>query len=179
MAQANTIQPDDSTANPHFSAITQFDAVMRAYDRSGIRYSFKYYDDDDHGSVPLISEYEGLRFIFDGYRLPLQRVMAEPAFLTEHFADVSDRLGKTFRPSEGMVRLLARITLQQDTTKAIELGEIRAALYPESFRAYVFLGDAWAAKGDRERARSYYEQALRRAPDNASIKEKLGELGGA
>jgi predicted alpha/beta superfamily hydrolase len=60
VAQANTILPDDTTANPHFSAITRFDAVMRAYDRSGIRYAFRYYDDDDHGSVPLISEYDAL-----------------------------------------------------------------------------------------------------------------------
>ena len=39
VAQANTVQPDDTLPNPHFSAITSFDAVMRAYDRSGIRWA--------------------------------------------------------------------------------------------------------------------------------------------
>jgi predicted alpha/beta superfamily hydrolase len=178
VAQANTIQPDDTTANRHFSAISQFDAVMRAYDRSGIRYAFRYYDDDDHGSVPLISEYDALRFIFDGYKVPLQRVLAEPALLTEHFQDVSRQLGAAFQPTESMTRLLARVALGQDTTAAIAFGEIRAALYPESYRAYEFLGDVWAARADVERALGYYEQALARKPDNAALREKLNKLAG-
>ena len=178
VAQANTIQPDDTTANQHFSAIAQFDGVMRAYDRSGIRYGFEYYDDDDHGSVPLISEYDALRFIFDGYKVPLQRVLAEPAHLIEHFQDVSQRLGATFQPSESMTRLLAQVALGQDTAVAIAFGEIRAELYPESYRAYEFLGDVWADKGEVETARRYYEQALARDQGNAAIKEKLDELTG-
>ncbi len=178
VAQANTIQPDDTTTNRHFSAITQFNAVMEAYDRSGIRYAFRYYDQDDHGSVPMISEYDALRFIFDGYKVPLQRVIAEPALLTEHFRRVSDRLGKTFQPTEGMTRLMARVALGRDTTAAIALGEIRTDLYPESAQAYEFLGDVWAGKGDIRKARTYYEQALARNPDAAEIREKLNDLGG-
>jgi len=34
-----------------------------------LKYASRYYSDDDHGSVPLASEYDGLRFIFDYYRL--------------------------------------------------------------------------------------------------------------
>jgi predicted alpha/beta superfamily hydrolase len=178
VAQANTIVADDTIPNLHFSAISRFDAVMRAYDRSGIRYAFRYYDEDDHGSVPLISEYDALRFIFDGYRVPLQRVIEHPPLLVEHFREVSERLGKTFHPSEGMIRLLAQILLPEDTAKAIAFGEMRTELYPESFRAYEFLGDVWAGKGDPGRARSFYEQALARSPDNDALKEKIAGLGG-
>jgi predicted alpha/beta superfamily hydrolase len=178
VAQANTISPDDTTANPHFSAISRFNAVMGAYDQSGIRYGFRYYEDDDHGSVPLISEYEALRFIFDGYKVPFQRVIAEPAFLVEHFRDVSVRLRETFQPSEGMVRLFAQFMLGQDTIKAIEVGELRVKLYPESSPAYEFLGDIWAGRGEIEKARSYYEEALARSPESAALREKLSTLGG-
>lgn len=177
VAQANTLQPDDTLANPHFAAIAQFDAVMRAYDRSGVRYAFHYYPEDDHGSVPLIAEYDALRFIFDGYEVPLGRVLDDPAVLTEHFRDVSARLGTEFRPSEGMVMLLANVALQQDTAKAIMLGEMALELYPGSRRAPVFLGDRWAERGDVPRARAYYEQALARSPGNAALRKKLDELG--
>lgn len=176
VAQANTVLPDDTIPNRHFSAITRFDAVMRAYDQSGIRYAFRYYDDDDHGSVPLISGYDALRFVFEGYRVPLARVLAEPEFLVEHFRDVSNRLDEEFRPTEPMIAQFARFALTQDTAKAIELGEIRTRLYPESFRAHEFLGDVYAGRGDPERARSYYEEALARSPGNESIEEKLGGL---
>jgi len=178
VAQANTLQPDSIETNAHFSAITKFDALMRSYPQSGIRYGFRYYKGDDHGSVPLISEYDALRFIFDGYQVPLQQVMADPPLLTAHFRKVSEKLGVTFRPSEGMVGLLATIMMAQDTTAAVAFGEMRAELYPESFRALEFLGDVWAGKGDVRKARSYYEQALHRSPGNSAIEEKLDGLDG-
>lgn len=180
VAQANKTDPDATTASPSFSAITQFDAVMRAYNRSGIRYGFRYYDDDDHGSVPLISEYDALRFIFDGYRVPFQRIAAEPSLLAEHFQGVSARLGVMFKPSEALVLGIATDALaqDQDTANAIQLGEIAMELYPDSHRAAEFLGDVWAAKGDKARALGYYEQALAKSPGNDGLDEKISQLGG-
>jgi tetratricopeptide (TPR) repeat protein len=177
VAQANTINPADTARNLHFESITQFNEVMRAYDRSGIRYGFRYYDRDDHGSVPVIAEYDALRFLFDGYGAPLQQIIEEPARLTEHFRKVSEGLGADFQPSEAMIRLLSQVTLAGDTAKAIEFGEIRTELYPESFRAWEFLGDVWAAKGDAAKARGYYERALEKGADPAAIREKLDKLG--
>src|SRR5450631_524811 len=61
VGQANTINPDDSLANLHFGSIIQFNSILGAYPQSGIRYAYKYYPADSHGSVPLIAEYEALR----------------------------------------------------------------------------------------------------------------------
>ncbi len=177
VAQANTLNPGDTSRNLHFESILQFNALMQAYDRSGIRYAYRYYDRDDHGSVPMIAEYDALRFIFDGYKLPLLQVLDRPSLLVEHFRKVSERLGATFTPSEGMVRQLAEIELSRDTANAIELAETRVRLYPESFRAYEFLGDVWAARGDRPKARSYYEQALAKSSNSVAIREKIARLG--
>jgi uncharacterized protein len=177
VAQANTINAADTTRNLHFESITRFDAIMRAYDRSGLRYGFRYYDADDHGSVPLIAEYDALRFIFDGYRVPLLRVVDEPRLLNEHFRDVSARLGATFRPSASMLMQLGQFALTRDTASAIEFGEMHVAQYPEDARAYEFLGDVRAARGEVERARRYYEQALARNGDRSRVREKVGKLG--
>ncbi len=178
VAQANTLSPDDTTRNLHFESIMKFNEIMKAYDRSGIRYGYKYYDHDDHGSVPMIAEYDALRFIFNGYKVPLQQVIARPTLLTEHFRDVSARLGATFRPSEGMLRLFAHVVLNSDTARAIEFGEMRAHLYPDSWRAFGFLGDIYAARDDRVKARSNYEQALAKGADPANIRSKIEKLDG-
>jgi len=178
VAQANTLNPDDTTRNVHFESIMKFNEIMRAHDRSGIRYGYHYYDRDDHGSVPMIAEYDALRFIFDGYRAPLLQMLEQPDQLLEHYRAVSERLGATFTPSERMLQLLASVGMQRDTAKAIELGEIRARLYPESHRALEFLGDAWAARGDKAKARSYFEQAIAKGGNAASIGEKIDKLGG-
>lgn len=58
------------------------------------------------------------------------------------------------------------------------MGEVWRDLYPESFRSYEFLGDVAAARGNAQKARALYEQALARSPGHARIREKLGELSG-
>jgi len=179
VAQANTINPADTARNLHFESITRFDAILRAYDRSGVRYGFRYYDDDDHGSVPLIAEYDALRFIFDGYKVPLAQVLDRPRLLVDHFREASARLGGTFQPSWRMLAQLGQLAMTQDTAKAIEVGEIGVELYPEYPHAYEFLGDVWVARGDTTRARSYYGQALERKPDDSRLREKIGRLGRA
>lgn len=178
VAHANTLSPTDTAPNLHHQSIAQFHEIMEAFDRSGIRYAFKYYGDDSHGSVPLIAEYDALRFIFDAYDVPLQRVVSDPAVLAEHFEGVTRALGVPFTPPEGMLRLLGQVLMAQDTTAAIAVGEMRVARYPENYRGYEFLGDAWAAAGDVARARGYYEEALRRSGGEARVRGKLEKLGG-
>ncbi len=176
VAQANTINPDDSTSNAHFESILQFNGILEAYNQTGLRYAYKYYGDDSHGSVPLIAEYDALRFIFDGYSLDLGRVLASPSLLLRHFQAVSAKLGATFVPSEGMVARLGQFAMSQDTAKAIELLQIGAELYPDSYRASDRLGTAWMAKGDSKKARTYFEQSLAKNANNQHAKDMLEKL---
>ena len=44
----------------------------------------KYHPDDSHGSVPMIAEYDALRYIFAGYALDVQRAISAPAYLAAH-----------------------------------------------------------------------------------------------
>ena len=178
VAQANTINAPDTTVNQHFGAIAQFDGVVRAYNQSGLRYGFKYYGDDDHGSVPLIAEYDALRFIFDGYKLPLMLTIDRPGFIREHFARVSAKLGYEQLPPESMVEVLGRITMGMDTTKALAFFTMNTELYPNSAKAHASLGDAWVAKGDTAKAITAYERALAVRPGNAQAKEAIRKLQG-
>ncbi len=176
VAQANTINPDDTTSNMHFGSIVQFNGILEAYNKSGLRYGYKYYPNDSHGSVPLIAEYDALRFIFDGYSLDLGRVLAAPSLLTEHFRAVSAKLGATFAPSEGMIAQLGQFAMTQDTAKAIEFLQIGVDLYPDSYRGYDRLGTAWMAKGDPKKARTYFERSLAKNPANQHAKDMLAKL---
>jgi predicted alpha/beta superfamily hydrolase len=176
VAQANTLSPDDTVTNSHFGSITQFDAVFKAYNSSGLRYAFKYYEHDDHGSVPLIAEYDALRFIFDGYKLNLQRVIAAPRSITAHFQNVSNRLGATFTPSEGALRLLGTVAMGQQPAQAAEFHRIATELYPQSWRAWDHLGTAALAAKDTVTTRRAWDESLRRNPGNTALRDRLGKL---
>ena len=176
VAQANTINPNDTTSNLHFGSIVQFNGVLEAYNKTGLRYGYKYYPNDSHGSVPMIAEYDALRFIFDGYPLDLGRVLATPSLLTEHFRAVSAKLGSTFAPSEGMIAQLGQFAMTQDTAKAIEFFQIGIDLYPNSYRGYDRMGNAWMAKGDQKKARAYFEQSLAKNPNDQTAKDMIKKM---
>jgi uncharacterized protein len=176
VAQANTMSAQDTTANVHFDAIGRFDAVMRAHNTSGLRYAFRYYDQDDHGSVPLIATYDALRFIFDGYRMDLRRVMATPDLIREHFTKVSARLGAPFQPSEAALMQLGQFALAQDTAAAIRFFELANEYHPAGHRAWARLGALREARRDPAGARAAYEQVLARRPGDAAARGALERL---
>ena len=176
LGQANTLSPDDTTTNNHFNAMVQFNEVVNRYNASGLRYGYKYYDKDDHGSVPLITEYDALRFIFDGYKLSLGHVLADPALLPQHYRNVSARMGAPFQPSEAVVFQLAGFMVGQDTTKAIAMYEIGTQYFPNSYRSYDRLGALWAAKGDKQKAIGFLEKSLALNPGNSLTVNRLTEL---
>jgi uncharacterized protein len=177
VAHANTLNPTDTTVNRHFNSITQFNRILEWENQSGLRYRYKYYNEDDHGSVPFVAEYDALRFIFAAYAPRLVELMARPANVVEHFARASAALGYTVKPPESMLILLGQYALgsASDTTKALEYYQIYQELYPESPRPYVAQGLA-LTKRDPARALTYYEKALALKPGDARIKEAIRKL---
>jgi predicted alpha/beta superfamily hydrolase len=177
VGQANTKDLVDSTKSVHYNTIVAFNKLMQTGNKSGVRYGYKYYDGDDHGSVPLIAEYDALHFIFDGYKVNTMAALDRPAAIVEHFAKVSERLGYRVLPPERMVDQLGQAELGRDTTKAVEMMRINTELYPGSSHAFFALGGVYAAKGDAGRAKVAYEKALALDPKNQRAREALGKLG--
>jgi predicted alpha/beta superfamily hydrolase len=182
VGQANTINADDTTANVHYGSIVQFNGVLQSYNKSGLRYGYKYYPDDSHGSVPLIAEYDALRFIFSRFSVDIVAVMQHPAALKEHFAGLSSSFGYAMLPPESVVNLLGYGMLANDTTKALEFFQMNADLYPTSYNAWHALGDGWAATGDTKKAIAAYEKSLALNPKDEKARDaivKLNKPGGA
>ena len=178
VAQANTLGADDSLPNGHFNSIVQFNRILETYNTSGIRYGFKYYPDDSHGSVPMIAEYDALRFIFTGYALDLQQAIASPANVIAHYERVSKQLGYAVRPPEFVVDLLSQVAKGNDTTRVLPMLQLNTELYPVSARAYLMLADYLAQQRDTVRAKAAYEKSLALSPTNARARVALQKLRG-
>jgi predicted alpha/beta superfamily hydrolase len=179
------VKLDTSDGSMHIRSILLLrDYFAQNKDKNGLKFSYKYYGDDNHGSVPFITEYDGLRSIFSFYKLDLHNsyffdsTFKMDSFLTKHYADVSLQFGFTTKPPEDMVNSLAYNAMQQkQMTKAEHLFALNIANYPESFNVWDSMGDFYDAQGNKAQAIDNYKKALA-IKDNADTKKKLDKLQG-
>ena len=148
---------------------------------NGLRWRYKYYTDEDHSSVPLISEYDALRFMFDFYRFRDMDRLFDPAFnadssLTAHYRNVSHHFGYRVNPPEHIVNMLGYFFLQnKNPDKSYLFFSMNVRNYPESFNVHDSLGDYYLSNGDKEKARASFQKALS-LRDNADTRSKLNKL---
>jgi uncharacterized protein len=177
--KSSTTNPDDTTNGFHSRAMLLLNRLLESENRSGLRYAYKYYPSDDHGSVPFIAEYDALRFIFDGYKVDLGKALDDPEYITKHFVKVSEGLGYRTLPPESMIDLFGRAALiRDDTTKAVALYQLNTRLYPTSPNAYNSLGTAWLAKGDKRKALEAFEKSRALKPTNEHARSMVEKLKG-
>ena len=180
----NKVQNDTSADSRHIRSILEMDKFIKAKNPKGLTYDSKYYNGDDHGSVPLIAEYDALRFIFDKYRLKLSNKDFEDSTtvlttkMEKHYAEVSTMMGYKVGPPETMVNNMGYQAMsQKQFAKAAGFFKMNIANYPQSLNVYDSYGDYFIAIGDKENAIVQFKNAL-------SIKEfpetrhKLDELEG-
>ncbi len=132
VAQANTMNADDTLPNQHYDAIARFNAVMGAYNQSGLRYGFQRYDHDTHSSVAFIAEYDALRFVFADFQFDLARAQRDPDVLVRHFDALSARIGTRFDPPYSALTLLTTLAARTDSATVRRYRELTARYYPRS-----------------------------------------------
>ena len=187
MAEGMTLEKlkkDTAVDTRHIRSIFAMDKFIKANPKNGLKYASRYYGDDDHGSVPLISEYDGLRFIFSWYRLKL----APPDFMNadtaivqkyrRHYQTVSKELGYKVLPQEMQINGLGYFILsQKHYEKAAALFRMNIENYPESGNTYDSYADALLAMKDTAAAITNYKKAFG-ITKSEDTKQKLDKLLG-
>jgi uncharacterized protein len=196
LAVANTMSPGEDTlsvqkdtgrVNIHIRSILRYAKDLHSSLRNGLRWSYKYYDDDSHGSVPLIAEYDGLRFIFDYYAFHDQAKVFDPAYpadsavrlVVDHYRKITEQMGYTVLPAENQLNGGAKGFLQGKIyDKAYAFYKLDLDYYPKSVDANAGMGDYYAAKGDKKKALEYYNVAMRLGDKPDWVLEKIEKLSG-
>ena len=177
-----SVQQDTTKMNTHIRSILEVNNYLKNNTKSQLSYKGHYYKDDSHGSVPLITTYDALRFIFDFYQLELgmDDFMNPDSNLLEkvvnHYKKVSKTFGSDAKPEEDFVNGLGYEFLgmgQYD--KAEAFFKLNITNYPESFNVYDSLGDFYAAKGENVKAIENYKKSISLNKDSFS-KPKLEAL---
>jgi predicted alpha/beta superfamily hydrolase len=165
---------------PKLRYVDTLASMLQAQPVKGLRFGSRIYDDETHHSVALRSVYDGLGHIFEGYAPSLDTLYAHPERLEEQYLALSQRLGSEVFLREDLVNYFGYVFLNtyRDLDKALFYFGLNTRHYPSSTNAWDSLGEAQAAKGDREQAIASYRRALALDPENANAAAQLRKLGG-
>lgn len=196
LAAANTMNAgmDTAAARLDTAQVTQhIRSILNLSDRltlrtvNDLRWNFKYYPEEDHASVPLIAEYDALKYIFKHYKFPQTQPVHQffdktytaadlKKIINAHYQALSHEMGYVVRPSEQDLNRFGYIfTSEKDYSRAEMFFQLNIEYYPESFNTYDSMGDYYLSKDDVPAAISYFKKALKLKyrPD---IKMKLEKL---
>jgi uncharacterized protein len=170
LSVANTMQKGMDTARVvkdtagnsfHIRSILHLAKEIDSNPDNGLRFEWKYYGKDDHGSVPFISEYDALRFIFDYYKPDFDGDNITAAKINQHFKAVSGKIGYSMMPPEQMINGMGYGSLQQKKwEQAYELFNMNIENYPKSPNTFDSMGDYFLAKGDSSKAAEMFAKSL-------------------
>lgn len=178
------VRSDTSQTTRHIRSILRF--VEKVPEKSqNLTFDWKYYADDDHGSVPLITEYDALRFLFPWYRLKGLDKFFQPGteetaqnlitLIDSHYAQVSDHFGYEVLPPEQTINSLGYNFIQNKPEFAFELFDLNIKNYPQSANVFDSMGDYYLAQSDTLKAIANFQTAFEMG-ESPLTKEKLDSL---
>lgn len=184
--EIDRVKEDTARSSDHIRSILAFIDKLEDKQDSPLEFGWEYYEDDDHGSVPLITEYDALRFLFPWYRLKgLNEFFEEDAAddpekllkkLEEHYAKVSEHFGYEVPPSEPDVNSLGyNFMTMNKPAMAKAMFELNIKNYPESANVYDSMGDFYLDQEDTIQAIEQFKKALELG-DSPFTREKLSQL---
>ncbi len=182
-----TVVADTTRETNHIRSILDFSKTASLSPQNGLNFSWKYYDDEDHGSVPLISELDGLKFIFSWHLFPKWSEIMDAEKTTEdlldlvtsHYENVSTEFGYEVLPGEQRVNFVAFTLMGRGMNeKAFALFDLNIRNYPDSPDAYESMGDYYMAQSDTVNGKEFFEKALEK-DENSTAGEKLDDLKNA
>jgi predicted alpha/beta superfamily hydrolase len=162
----------------HIRSNLIFAKYLSGKPNNGLAASWKYYGTDNHGSVPLIAEYDALHFLFDYYKMP---AIDNPDLLTiellrKHYQLISDKLGYFVSVPESQINSAGYYFLQKKMfNQAYKFFKYNIDQHPASSNVYDSMGDYYIAINDNKNAIEFLTKALS-VKDVPETKEKLEKL---
>lgn len=175
------VQKDTTKVTEHIRALIDLGKHLTTHS-NGLNFKQKYYPNDDHGSVPLITEYDALRHIFKNYELKMgpQDFMNPSADLIDrvknHYTQLTEQFGYEIKPAEQLVNQMGYQFLQMEQMElAVKLFNMNVLNYPKSPNVYDSLGDFYVTTKNKAKAIDSFKKALA-LKEMDYTRDKLNEL---
>jgi predicted alpha/beta superfamily hydrolase len=120
----------------HTNAIFNIGKAMENASLKNLKYKVDYIPNTDHSSIPLLSWYNGLLFVFDGYHKSHYEYMKDPDLIESHFKDIELKIGLKMNPPQDIFEILVHYLTSPnrypDPVKARKVLKMALKYYPGS-----------------------------------------------
>lgn len=159
---AGSIEQPDVVAS-----MDRYTDLLKKKAPADLRWEYKLMEGDDHTSLLPSTIQEGLKKLFDGWRVPDSVLRRGLESIIDHFNGLSEEFGYRVNPSEGFLNVAGYFFLQRNNFEdALKIFSKNVELYPESSNVYDSRGEAFERSGQLKKAKENYAKACEIAEKN-------------
>ncbi len=151
-----------------------------------LNFTWEYFKQEDHGSVIIPAQYNGLRHLFSWFPFPeLWRFNTPKKYSAKeltapfyaHYEKLSVHLKREVKPKWELINDIGFFMLEGHNLpkKALAYLEMNVEFYPNYSKSYVALGNYYASRKDKSEAIRFYKKAVE-IDGNHDAMAKLKEL---
>jgi len=159
------------------STYTELEKWMKAKDLKGLTWKSEWLDNVDHSSMLGKSLYNGLLFIFDGWKIPFDVILSgDISAIEAHSAAVKVKFGDRLAydiPENLLNQVGYQLMSRKTYDRAMDLFRLNIKLHPDSPNTYDSLAEAYLTTGDKVNARKYYELAIQKNPGRTEAERRI------
>src|SRR5262249_35133079 len=145
----------------------RFKAILAKEKPKGFEWGSMLMEDEDHGSVVMLSHYHGFRKVFDGWQVTEDIAAGGGRAVESHYKQLSTKFGYAIQPPEPLMNGLGyRLMARGKMDEAIAVFRSNVERYPHSANVYDSLAEAYERTGKLDLARLNYEKAVQLGAQN-------------
>jgi len=159
------------------STYTELEKWMKSKDLKGLTWKSEWLENVDHGSMLGLSLYDGLMFIFDGWKIPFDVIVSgDVAAILEHADKVKAKFGGGLNydvPENLLNQVGYQLLNTKSLDRALDILTLNMKLHPNSPNAYDSLAECYLIRGDKAKAKEYYELAIQKNPGQTDYEKRI------
>jgi predicted alpha/beta superfamily hydrolase len=144
----------------YFDPLRNFSDQITSKTDSSVIFKYVIMNNENHATIPYLSIFNGLQFIFSEWQLPEKTMKAGLQAIDLHYKHISELYHTFITTPEFIINRLGYNYLQlSDYTKAINTFTENVKRYPKSANVYDSLGEAYEKSNNLEIASKNYKKA--------------------
>ena len=151
--------PQDTTTNMQ-RGINGFHKQLQTKAALNLHWQYKFYKEEDHGTVPIPAAYDGLRYIFLNHLVQVKQAVDDTLLVERQYKLLSEKTDFAFHPSEAYFDWMGNYCLSlKKYASALYFYKQACLYYSQSGHAYLAAGRAFLKSADKQLAEAYLIKA--------------------